>query len=68
MADSIRISPADAKVRLDAGEALVLDVVSPAAWDHLDVAIPGALRIPPDELASHLVELPRDRDVIAYCT
>ena len=68
MADSIRISPADAKVRLDAGEALVLDVVSPAAWDHLDVAIPGALRIPPDELSRRYRELPTEREIIAYCT
>jgi rhodanese-related sulfurtransferase len=43
-------------------------VVAPAAWDQLDVAIAGALRIPPDELGSHLARLPRDRELIAYCT
>jgi rhodanese-related sulfurtransferase len=68
MADSIRISPAEAKARLDAGDALVLDVVSPAAWDQLDVAITGALRIPPDELSRRYRELPKDREIIAYCT
>jgi rhodanese-related sulfurtransferase len=68
MADALRISPADAKARIDAGEAIVLDVVSPLAWDQLDVAIAGALRIPPDQLDSHLDELPTDRDLIAYCT
>ena len=68
MAEALRISPTDAKARVDAGQAIVLDMVSPLAWDQIDVAIAGALRIPPDELGSHLNELPRDRDLIAYCT
>ena len=68
MAEALRISPTDAKARVDAGQAVVLDMVSPLAWDQIDVAIAGALRIPPDELGSHLNELPRDRDLIAYCT
>ena len=68
MADALRISPAEAKARVDAGQAIILDVVAPAAWDQLDVAIAGALRIPPDEVGGRLSELPRDRDIIAYCT
>jgi rhodanese-related sulfurtransferase len=68
MAEGLRINPTDAKARVDAGQAVVLDMVSPLAWDQIDVAIAGALRIPPDELGSHLNELPRDRDLIAYCT
>jgi hypothetical protein len=46
----------------------VLDMVSPLAWDQIDFAVAGALRIPPDELGKHLEELPKDRDLIAYCT
>ena len=68
MAEALRINPTDAKARVDAGQAIVLDMVSPLAWDQIDVAIAGALRIPPDELGSHLNELPRDRDLIVYCT
>ena len=68
MAEALRISPTDAKARVQAGQAIVLDMVSPLAWDQIDVAIAGALRIPPDELGSHLNELPKDRDLIAYCT
>ena len=68
MADALRISPAEAKARVDAGQAIILDVVAPAAWDQLDVAIAGALRIPPDQVDGRLSELPRDRDIIAYCT
>ena len=68
MADALRISPAEANARVDAGQAIILDVVAPAAWDQLDVAIAGALRIPPDQVDGRLPELPRDRDIIAYCT
>ena len=65
---SLRISPAEAKALLDAGRGLVLDVVSPMAWDELEEAIPGAVRIPPDEVAARMGELPRDRAILAYCT
>jgi rhodanese-related sulfurtransferase len=31
-------------------------------------AIAGAIRIPPEELAQRLDELPKSRTVITYCT
>ena len=68
MAEQLRIDPTDAKLRVDAGEAIILDVVSPMAWEQLDRAIRGAVRIAPDELSERWAELPRDRAVIAYCT
>jgi rhodanese-related sulfurtransferase len=64
----LRISPTDAKALLDAGQGVVLDVVSPMAWDELDEAIPGALRIPPDEVSARMGELPKERTILAYCT
>lgn len=51
--------------RLDAGDAVLLDV-----RPHPEYAgghLPGALHIPLDELADRLAELPRDREVVAYC-
>jgi rhodanese-related sulfurtransferase len=68
MAEQLRIDPADAKRRVDAGEAIILDVVSPLAWEQLDRAIRGAIRIAPDEVGERWGELPRERAVIAYCT
>ena len=68
MIETLRIDPAEAKARLDAGRAIVLDVVSPHAWDQLDEAIAGAVRIPPDEVPARLDELPRDRAILTYCT
>jgi rhodanese-related sulfurtransferase len=52
-----------AKIR--AGEVTLLDVRPPEEFEagHL----PGALCIPVDELPERLAEVPRDREVIAYC-
>jgi rhodanese-related sulfurtransferase len=30
--------------------------------------IPGATRMTPDELSSRYTEIPRDREIILYCT
>jgi rhodanese-related sulfurtransferase len=44
---------------------MLLDVRTPQefAAEH----IPGAVNVPVDELRSRLAELPRDRDIAAYC-
>jgi len=68
MADDLRIDPGEAKRMLDAREAIVLDVVASGVWDELDVAVPGALRIAPEEIDRRWRELPREKAVIAYCT
>lgn len=51
--------------RLDSGEAVVLDVRPDVeyAGGHL----PGAVHIPLEELEQRLSELPRDREIVAYC-
>jgi rhodanese-related sulfurtransferase len=67
-AESLRIDPAEARRRVDAGQAIILDVVSPMAWEQLDRAIKSAIRISPDELRQRWQELPREREIIAYCT
>jgi len=33
-----------------------------------NVKLPGAIWMPPDELESRHDEIPRDRDVVLYCT
>jgi rhodanese-related sulfurtransferase len=68
MAEPLRIDPVDTNARLKAGEAIILDVVSPLAWEQLDRAIQGAVRIAPDVLSDRWGELPRERAIIAYCT
>ena len=51
--------------RLDAGDAVLLDV-RPRS-EYVGGHLPGALHIPLEELADRLAELPRDREVVAYC-
>jgi rhodanese-related sulfurtransferase len=51
--------------RVKAGEVTVLDVRPPEEY-HAG-HIPGALSIPVGELEARLEELPKDRDVVAYC-
>jgi len=47
---------------------LVVDLRSPAERDQDRRTIPGALPISADELDRRLDELPRDRDIIIYCS
>ncbi len=68
MVENIRIGPAEAKARVDAGKAIVLDVVSPPSWEEMTRQIAGAIRIDPEEFATRYKELPRDKQIIAYCT
>ncbi|TAK27884.1 MAG: rhodanese-like domain-containing protein [Chloroflexota bacterium] len=66
--EELRIDPAEAKARLDAGQAIILDVVAPHVWQQMHKAIAGAVRIDPHEIDRHYHELPRDKEIIAYCT
>jgi rhodanese-related sulfurtransferase len=63
-----RIEASDAKVMVDAGEAIVLDVVASHVWPAMARTLPGSIRIPPEEIGKRFGELPRDKTIIAYCT
>lgn len=47
---------------------LIVDVRSPTAVQLEPRRIPGALHIPLTDVELHLRDLPRDRDIISYCT
>lgn len=47
---------------------LILDVRSPSARTLEPRRIPGALHVPVDQVGAHLMELPRDREIVVYCT
>jgi hypothetical protein len=65
----LRIEPTEAKSRVDEGKAIILDVVSPASRAKMRRQITGAIRIEPEEFAKRYKEqLPRDKQIIAYCT
>jgi hypothetical protein len=48
--DDLRIGPAQAAEKVDAGTAFLLDVVTEGSWQSLRQVPKGRLRIPPDEI------------------
>ena len=55
--------------RLNRGEQFAfLDTRNPQAWGESDQKLPGAIRMPADEVDQHVNEIPHDRTVITYCT
>jgi len=64
-----KITADDAFGRFDRGEPIVFaDSRNQHAWSESDVKLPGAIRIPADDVKSHLRNIPRDRTIITYCT
>jgi membrane protein DedA with SNARE-associated domain/rhodanese-related sulfurtransferase len=66
---TLRIEPEELKAMMDRGENLyIVDLRHP-----LDILpdpriLPGAIRLLPNELIARNAEIPRDRDVVLYCT
>ena len=64
-----RISPYDLKRQLDAGgDVAIFDLrtaLDVAATPH---AIPGSRWIAAETLDAHLADIPRDRDLVLYCS
>ena len=46
----------------------IIDSRSPGSYDNSEIKIKGAVRIPMDEIESRLSEIPRDREIVVYCT
>jgi rhodanese-related sulfurtransferase len=64
-----RVTVDEVRERMGRGEPFAfVDTRNPKAWGESDVKLPGALRIPADEVGQHLSEIPKDRVVITYCT
>jgi len=62
-----RITPVQLKEMLDAGEPIVVvDVRSTLESD--DDSVPGALRIPLEDLETRHADIPRDREIILFCS
>ena len=65
-----RITPEELKRRMDAADQTVVIIDTRSARDvELEpFVIRGALRIPAEEIARRHHEVPRDRDLVLYCT
>jgi rhodanese-related sulfurtransferase len=71
---SMRLEPGELKEMLDTAVAqgntppFIIDLRHPLDYLPDPRVLPGALRIGPNELTQHSEMIPRDRDVILYCT
>lgn len=63
-----RLTVEAAKVALESGAAVIVDVRSPAAYERSHVA--GALSVPLGEIERNLPDIPLDKNqwIITYCT
>ena len=67
--EATRVTVDEVRERMERGEAFTfIDTRNPKAWAEADAKLPGAIRVPADEVEQHLTEIPRDRTVITYCT
>ena len=64
-----RVTVDELKERMDRGEQFAfVDTRNSTAWGQANKKLPGAIRVPADEVEKHLDEIPTDRTVITYCT
>jgi membrane protein DedA with SNARE-associated domain/rhodanese-related sulfurtransferase len=64
-----RLDPEDLKKMLDSGQPVfIVDLRHPLDYLPDPRVLPGALRISPDSLMQRSAEIPRDRDIVLYCT
>ena len=64
-----RISPEDLKRKLDAGEDVaILDLRTALDVTATPYAIPGSRWVTAEALDEHLSDIPRDRELVLYCS
>jgi membrane protein DedA with SNARE-associated domain len=64
-----RLEPEDLKRMLDAGEEVfIVDLRHPLELVPDPFTLPGAQHISPEALAARHQEIPRDRDIVLFCT
>ena len=64
-----RISPEELKAKLDGGEdIMIVDVRDRIDFEAEPTIIPGALHLTIEDLDQHQQVIPRERDIVLYCT
>ena len=64
-----RVTIDEIKARMDRGEEFTfVDARNPEAWAAAETKLPGAIRVPANEVEQHLSEISHERTVITYCT
>jgi membrane protein DedA with SNARE-associated domain/rhodanese-related sulfurtransferase len=66
---TMRLEPEELKRMIDSGNPVfIVDLRHPLDYLPDPRVLPGALRLTPDKLIENQDEIPRDRDIILYCT
>ena len=69
MPDAPRITVEVLRKRMESGEEFMfLDVRNPEAWAESEAMVPNAIRVPLDGLEQELARIPKDRNIVTYCT
>jgi membrane protein DedA with SNARE-associated domain/rhodanese-related sulfurtransferase len=64
-----RLEPEDLKKQLDAGEQVyIIDLRHPLELVPDPFTLPGAIHFSPDDLRARGSEIPRDRDIVLFCS
>lgn len=64
-----RVTIKELKAKMDRGEGvLILDVRTSASYMESKIKIKGAVRIDPDSIERKYQILPKDKEIITYCT
>jgi membrane protein DedA with SNARE-associated domain len=64
-----RVAPQELKRLMDAGQdVVVVDLRGKLDFEADPVGIPGAVRLDPEELENHDGEIPREKEIVLYCT
>ena len=64
-----RITVEEVRERMDRDDTITfVDSRSAAAWKAGVAKIPGAIRVPPNEINAYISEVPKGTTVIVYCT
>jgi hypothetical protein len=64
-----RITVEELKAKIAKNEPVVIiDSRSQGSYDGSETKIKGAIRIPLDQVESRLKEIPRDKEIVVYCT
>jgi rhodanese-related sulfurtransferase len=67
--ETTRVTVDEIRERMERGEPFTfIDSRNPTAWGESNIKLPGAIRVPADEVEQHLSEIPKDKVVIVYCT
>lgn len=69
MPDAPKIAVEELRKRMEAGEEFVfVDVRNPEAWAESEAMVPNAIRMPLDGFEQELPRIPKERNIVTYCT